>query len=160
MLHYLSLHLEIKLIVLHLDFLYDRLGDIEFGGKLLSEDRLLNSVDLISNMLVDVDQIVPSLKPISANGFLHDCLFALEGDLLIVELPPGLENPIVNKRIVVPAISQSIMDHDGVELVGSLLLVGVRLFQDGLHLDNLLLQDLLLGLSCLTIFRQYSKCSL
>jgi hypothetical protein len=52
------------------------------------------------------------------------------------------------------------MDHDGVELVGSLFLVGVRLFQNSLHLVDFLLQDFLLRLSSLTVLRQDSKRSL
>lgn len=54
LLHYLSLHLDIERVVPHLDILFDRLGNLEFGGKLLCEDWLLDLVDFIGNKLVDV----------------------------------------------------------------------------------------------------------
>ena len=140
--------------------MFDRLWDFELGGELLSEDRLLDFVDLIGNKLVNVDQVVPSLKPITTNSLLHNSLFALNGRLLVVELPPLFENPIVNERIVVAAVSQSVMDHNSVKLVGSLLLVGIGFFQDGLHLVDFLLQDLLLRLCRLAVLRQNSKSGL
>ena len=68
---------------------------------------------------------------------------------MVIQFPPTLLESVIDIRVVVAVLCQTIMDDNGMEIIRSLLLLDVWFFKDLLNVFNLALEDVNLILGCI-----------
>ena len=68
---------------------------------------------------------------------------------MVIQFPPTLLESIIDIRVVVAILGQTIMDDNGMKIIRSLLLLDVWFFKDLLNVFNLALEDVNLILGCI-----------
>ena len=68
---------------------------------------------------------------------------------MVIQFPPTLLESVIDIRVVVSILCQTIMDDNGMEIIRSLLLLDVWFFKDLLNVFNLALEDVNLILGCI-----------
>ena len=138
--------LQLELFVTFVDVFLDGLGasDDPFGA----EDRNAALVDHVGDMLAHVEQIAGTFVAITTYGFSHYILVRGLRYSVVVQFPPALLKSVVNIRVVVTVLGQSIVNYDRVQIVWPLLLLDVGFFEDLLDVFDLALEDVYLILGC------------
>jgi hypothetical protein len=126
---------------------------LEFFSKGLGEARTILAkrylVKLLGKVLANVDEGICAFPVLLApKRLLKNNIICLHSRPVIIESPPYLTGSVIDKRVVVPALSlQAIMHHYRVQVVWRLFLLNkdcIKLFR---QLLQLLLQLLLPTLS-------------
>ena len=68
---------------------------------------------------------------------------------MVIQFPPTLLESVIDIRVVVAVLCQTIMDDNGMEIIRSLLLLDVWFFKDLLNVFNLALEGINLILGCI-----------
>ena len=121
--------------------------------RILREDKV---IDLIADVGADVYQVAGAfVRCRVTESLLHDLFFIyLEGPMVVV-LPPALLDAIINVRIVVAILRKSIMNQDGMQLIGPFLVFDVWGRHNVLELLNFILEALDLLFGCFLVLLQH-----
>jgi len=130
------------------DLICDFLGDLKLLCMLKCVQRLLVRVNLICDVLTNINQIACTLVSFSTKCFLHDGLLALLRNIVIIQLPPQLLSSVEDIRVVVAILCKAVVDHDGMQMIRSLLFFGVWLLQNLFSLLDLIVKQFSLRLGC------------
>lgn len=149
-----------EVVILLLDFFLCLLVDFEQLCVYLSEQWPLVLVNLLGYVLAHVNNVASTLVcAIVTKGCLEHFLFELHRDLVVVELPPLLLDPIVDIGEVVTLFSHTIVYHDGMQVERPLLGADVGLLESVFHLLDLLSHSLDLVLCLLLHLSEGFECN-
>lgn len=158
LLEQMVLRLGGKLGILSRDLLLNARRNWQASCSLWSEDRGPALVNEVGDVATHVEEIARALVAVAAKSLPHDILDGRSRHTVIIELPPDLLEPVVDVGVVVPVLGDSVVDHYRVQVVGSLLLLDVRLLEDLLDLLDLALQQLDLVLGGASEFAEHTLC--
>ena len=111
------------------------------------ECRGLLAHNAVETELVDVDEAVRCLLAVieSTERFVHNDCFDFGAHINVGEAPPGLRLTVKYERVVVAALSSSVVDQNRMEVVRDVAVVLEGVLDIALELGDLLL-DLLFSL--------------
>ena len=116
---------------------------VYYGNELLGVLQQRRLSDLVCNPLIHVDKSIGTGLTYTAPGLVKHLALLLNGHFVVVEPEPILRGTIVDEGVIVAAFGSSVVDDDGVQVVGVLLKLTEREINGRFQFINLLLDGYL-----------------